>query len=177
MTAVMAAIVFVALRAGHLSYPHQHQSRYGVRLGLGVFMLAVGWYLPRRGQRRSDPAKENTRMISRMIARPGPKEAFIAGVLVYTPSLTFVAAIQIVATSSEDVAASIAAILLVIVITLAFVWVPLLLFLFRPERTVSLLASVNGWMRSHGYVLAVSALLIGGGALTINGILGLTFVV
>lgn len=174
MTAVMAAIVFAALRAGRLYDPHQHQSRYGVRLGLGVLMLAVGLYLLRRGQRPGDPAKG---MISRMIARPGATDAFIVGLLVYTPSLTFVAAIQIVATSSQDLGASIVAILLVIVITLAFAWVPLLLFLFRPERTVSLLSSVNGWMRSHGYVLAVGVLLIGGVALTINGILGLTGVV
>lgn len=177
MTAVMAAIVFGALRAGHLYIPSQRQSRYEVRLALGVLMLAAGAYLLRRGQRPGDPARENTRMISRMIARPGPREAFIVGLLVYTPSLTFVAAIQIVATSSDGLGAIIAAILLVIVITLAFVWVPLLLFLYRPEGTVTLLSSVNGWLRSRGYVLVVWALLIGGVALTINGILGLTGVV
>lgn len=177
MTAVMAAIVFVALRAGDLYNPHQQQSRYGLRLALGVVLLAAGLYLLRRGQRSSEPGKENTRMISRLITTPGPKEAFIVGVLLYTPSLPFVAAIQVVATSSEHVGVSIAAILLVIVVTLAFVWAPLLLFLLRPERTISLLSSVNGWLRSRGYMLAVGALLIGGVALTINGILGLTDVV
>lgn len=85
MTAVMAAIVFVALRAGHLQEPHQHQSRYGVRLGLGVLMMAAALYLLCRAQRPDDPAKENTGVISRMIAMPGPKEAFIAGLLIYTP--------------------------------------------------------------------------------------------
>lgn len=84
------------------------------------------------------------------------------------------AAIQTVATSSEDVGPSIAAILLIIAISLAFAWVPLLLFLLRPERTLSLLSAVNGWLRSRGHVMAIGALLIGGVALTINGILGLT---
>ena len=59
-----------------------------------------------------------------MIARPGHKTAFIVGVLVYSPSLTFVAAVQAVATSKEDVAVSVLELALVIAITLAFAWVP-----------------------------------------------------
>jgi Sap, sulfolipid-1-addressing protein len=178
MTAVMATVVFVVLRAGHLYKPHQREPRYGVRLGLGVLMLAVGLYLRRRGPRRKDPAKKKGEgLISRMISHPGPKEAFIVGILVYSPSLTFIGAVQAVATSKENITASVFALALVIAITLLCVWVPLLLYLFMPERTGRLLASFNGWLRTHGRALGLGALLVGGVLLLVNGILGLAGVV
>lgn len=177
MTAIMAAIVFTVLQSGHLYQPAERQPRYGVRLGLGLAMLLAGMYLKRRGPKRPDPARKDRGIISRLIARPGATTAFIAGVLVYTPSLTFVAAVQVVATAKQSVPASIVALAVVIVITVAFAWLPLILYLLAPDRTARLLRSLDGWLRSHGYVLTVAGLLIGGVLLTINGILGLTGVV
>jgi hypothetical protein len=177
MTAVMAAVVFVVLREGHLYKPHEHQPRYGIRLALGVLILAAGIYLLRRAKRRkqpSDPDRQKNGLVNRLIAQPGPKEAFIVGVIVYSPSLTFVAAVQTVATSSEPIGEDIAALVLVIVITLVLIWAPLLLFLFVPDRTGRLLAGFNSWLRSHGRMLLVAALLVGGVLLTIDGVLGLT---
>jgi Sap, sulfolipid-1-addressing protein len=173
MTVIVAAILFVVLHSGHLYKPHQHQARYGLRLGLGVVILAVGLYLRRRGPRGKDPAKQNQGLVARMIARPGPKTAFIVGLLVYGPSLTFVAAVQVVATSREPTVTSVLLLALIIAITVAFVWLPLVLHLFMPDRTGRLLASFNGWLRSHGRLLVVGALIVGGAVLTIDGILGL----
>src|ERR1700689_4595892 len=45
MTAAMAAVVFVVLRAGHLYKPREHQTRYGLRLGLGLLMLLAGTFV------------------------------------------------------------------------------------------------------------------------------------
>jgi Sap, sulfolipid-1-addressing protein len=208
MTAVMAAVVFIVLRAGHLYKPHEHQTRYGLRLGLGVLMLLAGAYVLRRGRRHAagqpgdagQPAdagaghpgasgkaghagsarprgkkdKQNGGMIARLVARPGPKTAFLVGVIVYSPSLTFVAAVQSVATSNDDVASSVLALAVVIAITLVFVWGPLLLYLLMPDRTGRVLGSFNGWLRAHGHVLLMGALIVGGIVLTIDGILGLT---
>jgi len=178
MTVIMAVIVFAVLRAGHLYKPHQHQARYGLRLGLGLLMLLGGGYLRRRGAKKKDPAKKkNPGLISRMIARPGPKEAFLVGILVYSPSLTFISAVQTVATSKDSLTDSVLVIVLIIVITLLFVWLPFALYLVAPDRTSRVLTSFNGWLRSHGHVLTVGVLLIGGVFLTLDGILGLTGVV
>ena len=177
MTAVMATIVFVVLHAGHVYKPHERQPRYGVRLGLGLLILLGGAYLWRRGPKVPDPAKKDTGMISRLLARPGAKAAFLLGILVYSPSLTFVAAIQVVATSKQSIALSVLDIAIVITITIAFVWLPLVLYLLAPERTGGLMTRFNRWLRSHGHSLAVGALVVGGVLLTINGILGLTGVV
>jgi hypothetical protein len=177
MTAIFATIVFVALRAGHLQRPREHQPRYGIRLGLGVLMMLAGAYLRQRKPKPPDPAKRDKRIISRLLARPRPWAAFIVGVLVYAPSLTFIAAVQVVATSKASVALSVLEIALVIGITVMFAWLPLVLYLLAPDRTAWVLRSCDSWLRMHGYVLAVAALGIGGVLLTLDGILGLTGVV
>jgi hypothetical protein len=174
MTAIMAAIVFVLLQSGHLYQPKERQPRYGLRLGLGLAMLLVGAYLKRRGPKRPDPARKNKGIIPRLISRPGARTAFIVGLLVYTPSLTFVAAVQVVATAKASVPGDVVALALVTVITVAFAWLPLVLYLLTPDRTTRLLQDIDGWLRAHGYVLTVAGLLIAGIILTINGIVGLT---
>lgn len=182
MTAVMATIVYVVLRGGHLYKPQQRQARYGLRLGLGLLLLLAGGFVWRREKKKkarpAKPAKEKKPgLIDRMIARPGPKEAFIVGLLVYSPSVTFIAAVQTVATSKESVGEAIGLIALIIVITLLFVWLPFVLYLFTPERTGRILRSFNAWLRTHGKQIAIVVMLVVGGLLTLNGILGLTGVV
>jgi hypothetical protein len=85
-----------------------------------------------------------------------------------------VAAVQTVATSNGSIPADIGVLVLVIVITLVLIWAPFLMFLFRPDQTGRLLARFNSWLRSHGRMVLVGALLVAGVALTINGVLGLT---
>jgi hypothetical protein len=148
MTVVIAVIVFVVLRTGHLDKPRQRHAGRKKQKGPGL--------------------------ISRMIAQPGPKEAFIVGILVYSPSLTFVAAVQTVATSRDSIAASVLTIFLIVAITLLFVWVPFLLYLLMPERTGRLLGSFNEWLRTHGHQILVGGLFAAGIIVTIDGILGLT---
>lgn len=175
MTAIMAAIVFAVLQSEHLYRPAEREPRYGLRLGLGLAMLLAGAYLKRRGPNRPDPAASKDKgFIARLTARPGPRTAFIVGLLVYTPSLTFVAAVQVVATAKQSLPASIIVLVLVTVITVAFAWLPLILYLLAPHQTGRMLRGLDGWLRSHGYVLTVAALLIGGIVLAINGALGLT---
>jgi hypothetical protein len=174
MTAIFAAVLFVALRAGHLQVPKRHEPRYGLRLGLGLLMLVACAILRRRGPRQPDPAKKDKGVIHRLLRRPGVATAFIIGLLVYSPSLTFIAAVQVVATANASVPGSVLAIVLVIVITVMFVWLPFVLYLLAPERTALLLRRSDRWLRSHGYLLAVAGLGIGGTVLVVNGLLGLT---
>jgi len=177
MTAIFAAVVFVALRAGHLQRPREYQPRYGLRLGLGAAMIVAGAYLRRRKPKPPDPTKRDKRIISRLLARPRPLAAFIVGLLVYAPSLTFIAAVQVVATSKASVAVSVLEIALVIAITVMFAWVPFVWYLLAPDRAAWVLRSTDSWLRSNGYVLAVAGLGIGGVLLALDGILGLTGVV
>ena len=177
MTVIFAVVVFFVLRAGHLQRPQERDPRYGLRLALGVAMLLAGGYLRRRGPKPPDPGKRNKGIVSRLLTRPGGKVAFIIGLIVYTPSLAFVAAVQVVATARSSVTGSVLAIALVVVITLMFAWLPLLFFLVAPGPTGQTLGNFDGWLRAHGYVLTVAGLAIAGVLLTLDGILGVSGVV
>jgi hypothetical protein len=62
---------------------------------------------------------------------------------------------------------------IVIVINVAFVWLPSLAYLAAPDLTTRELTAFNAWLRAHGRILVMLALLVAGAALTVNGLLGL----
>ena len=62
---------------------------------------------------------------------------------------------------------------IVIVINVAFVWLPFLAYRAAPGLTTRELTAFNAWLRAHGRILLVLALLVAGAVLTVNGLLGL----
>lgn len=174
MTVVAGVIVLVALRAGGLSVPSNRQPRYGLRLGLGVLALAAGIFLARRGP-RARPAKERKKpgIISRWSADPRPVTAFASGVVVFAPSLGFIAAVQVIATSRASAGAEAAALALVVVIDLFLVWLPFGLYLAAPERTIGTLKASNAWISANRRILVAGGLTILGAILVADGISGL----
>lgn len=174
-TVVMGIIVLVALRAGSLSLPANRQPRYGLRLGLGVLALAGGLYMTRRKPKPPDPAKKKKPgLVTRMMNRPEPLFAFATGAIVFFPSASFLAAVQAIATSSSSDLATALTLLIVIVIDVALIWLPFLLYLAAPEATTRTLKRFNGWLRAHGHAILAGTLLVAGGVLIGNGITGLS---
>lgn len=175
MTLVMGLVVLVALRTSGMSLSVNHDPRYGVRLALGVLAVGGGLFMARRKPRPPDPEKpKKPGLIARTMARPGPLAAFVTGIFVFTPSASFVAAVQVIATAQASVAYSAIALAIVVVINVMFVWLPFLLYLASPESTTRRLKAFNGWLRAHGHALVAGALLVAGGLLVGNGIYGLS---
>jgi hypothetical protein len=79
-----------------------------------------------------------------------------------------------VATSRSSLVTSIVAMALVIVITIAFVWLPLVFYLVWPDRTGPRLTRFNGWLGRNGRLLVAGALLLAGLLLTVDGASGLS---
>jgi hypothetical protein len=98
----------------------------------------------------------------------------VLGLLLFVPSATFVAAVQVVATASEGPPVTAAAIVVVVVLTAATVWLPLLTYLAFPEATTRILRTVNEWLRVRGQLLVIGALWIAGVVLVVDGALGLS---
>jgi hypothetical protein len=177
VTVIMAVIVLAVLHTGHLQSRHERQPRYGLRLGLGAVMLLAGLWLRRRGPRPPNPDRRSKGFLDRLLARPGGRTAFLVGLLVYSPSLTFIAAVQVIATAKASTVDDVLAIAVVVIITVALVWLPLITYLLAPDRTTGTLSRFNGWLRANGFRVTVLALAVGGAALMLDGILGLTGVV
>ena len=191
VSTVLGVAVLLLLRYGQFQLPGHRTPRYGLRLGLGLLILAAIAVVARRkprllglpGQPR-DPGPaglppnpgqpgQGKGIVSRLVSSPAPVTAFVAGVLVFMPALTFIAAIQVIATARAGFPLSTLGLLIVIAINVAFVWLPFLAYLAAPGLTTRTLTSFNAWLRARGRILLVLALLVAGAVLTVDGLLGL----
>ncbi len=172
MTVVMAVVVLYVLRVTGLNLPRGHDPRYGLRLGLGVLALGTAAFLARRKKPAPDPAQPKQGLISRLISRPSARTAFAVGVLVFAPSATFIAAVQVPATARAGVAITALALVLIILITCLAVWLPLLGFLAAPQGTTRVLKAISDWLHAHGKTVAIYAIALCGAVLVVNGALG-----
>lgn len=179
MTVVMAAVLLFVLRAAGLNQPWARAPRYELRLGLGILSLAAAAFVARRRRREPepdevpDPSRKMAGVIARLTAQPRPSTAFAAGIILFAPSATFIAAVQVVATANAAVAATVVALVIVVILTVLVVWLPLVTFLVAPEATGQRLAVLNAWLRANGRAILIGALAIGGFVLVINGAAGL----
>ena len=70
--------------------------------------------------------------MSKLVANPGPFSAFVVGILVFTPGVTFIAAMQVIATARASIEAVVTAAILVVIINVLLVWLPIVLHLLAP---------------------------------------------
>jgi hypothetical protein len=173
MSTVTAIVVLEVLRSGHLEFQRNRTPRYGLRLGLGLLMIAVGAVVARRKPALPDPSRPSEGIVSRLVASPAPRTAVLVGLLVFLPALTFVAAIQVIAIARADLRITALGLLMIITISLACVWLPFLAHLAAPQLTSRWLTAFNAWLRARGRILLILALIVAGAVLTANGLFGL----
>ena len=176
MSLIMAVVILAALRGAHLQRPGEHTPRYGLRLGLGILLLAATVVVARRTPRPPDPAKAHQGIVSRMVADPAPLSAFGVGILIFAPGISFLAAVQVIATARAGFDLTALALIIVVVINVLLVWLPIVFHLVIPGATTRYLTAFNGWLRAHGKVILVCVLIAVGGIMVVNGIYGLAVV-
>ena len=173
MSLVTGLLVLAILRNAGLSHFSQREPRYGLRLGLGVVILAAGIVLAKRKPKAPDPGKAKPGLVSRMIANPAPASAFAVGLLLFAPGITFIAALQVIATAKASLKLTAVAIIVVVVINVALVWLPLVLHLVAPGLTARKLTAFNSWLRANGSKILIAVLIAAGAIMIGNGIYGL----
>jgi type II secretory pathway component PulM len=108
-----------------------------------------------------------------MVADPAPLSAFVVGLLVFAPGVTFIAALQVIATARESPEVTTLALLLVVVINVLLVWLPITLHLVAPHSTEKRLKAFNSWLRANGRTVLAGVLVVAGGIMVSDGIYGL----
>jgi hypothetical protein len=185
ISTIVGIAVLLLLRYGNFQLPGHRAPRYGLRLGLGLLILAaiavvarrkprlLGLSGPPRGSGQPGQPGQGKGIVSRLVSSPSPLTAAVVGMLIFGPGVTFIAAIQVIATARAGVTLSALGLVIVIVINVAFVWLPFLAYLAAPDLTTRKLTAFNAWLRAHGRILLMLVLLTAGAILTVNGLLGL----
>jgi Sap, sulfolipid-1-addressing protein len=176
MSLVTGVVLLIVLRELHLNHTNEHTPRYGLRLGLGILLLLAAIVVARRKPKPPDPAKPASGIVNKMVANPGPLSAFAVGLLIFAPGVTFLAALQVIATSDASDFLTAVAIIIVVVINVLLVWLPIVLHIIFPDRTTRYLTAFNGWLRAHGQAILVVVLVVVGLIMVGNGIYGLTVI-
>ena len=176
MSLIMAVVILEVLRGANLQRPGEHTPRYGLRLALGILLLAATIVVARRKRPPPDPAKANQGFVSRMVADPAPRSAFLVGILVFAPGVSFLAAVQVIATARASFDLTLIALTIVVVINVLLVWLPIVMHIIFPNRTTRYLNAFNGWLRAHGRAIAIVVLIVVGLIMVGNGIYGLTVI-
>ena len=176
MSLVMAVILLAVLRGANLQRPADHTPRYGLRLVLGILLLAAAVVVARRQPRAPDPDKPPKGIVSKMVADPAPLSAFFVGLLVFAPGVSFLAAVQVIATARASLDLTVIAMIIVVVINVLLVWLPIVVHLVAPTFATRYLTAFNGWLRAHGKLILICVLVAVGGIMVVNGIYGLAVV-
>jgi hypothetical protein len=165
----VGALIVVVLRKSGLDQSGQATARYGLQLGVGILLVVVALVVSRRPRR---PPGTPSRLTS-MADNTGLLAVFLIGVLLYTPSPSYLTALQILGTSSASATATAAALLGVVAIVLITIELPLLFYVFAPAWTVPKLTGMNAWLDVHGRDVLVGVLGVLGIAEIVQGLIGL----
>jgi Sap, sulfolipid-1-addressing protein len=176
MSLMMGIVLLVVLRSANLSRPAEYTPRYGLRLGLGILLLVAAAVVARRQPRPPDPGQVKRGIVDRLVANPAPVSAFVVGIMVFAPGITFLAALQVIATAQASLDQTALALLIVVVINVLLVWLPILLYMAAPGMTTRYLKAFNSWLRTHARAI-LCLVMAGAGAIMVgNGIYGLAVI-
>ena len=148
-----------------------------INITMGVLSLLAAYVLNRRSKRPAEPKAEvaptkpkKPSYMQRAVEK-GAVAAFGAGVILNIVPGTFpIIAMKNIAELDASDAAKVATIIGFYVIMFAFVEVPLIAYLFAPERTTAKVDDFNAWLGRNGHRLAVYVIAAVGVYFTVKGV-------
>jgi Sap, sulfolipid-1-addressing protein len=150
-------------------------------LAFGVILLIVGLVLrsergerlkeSRRNRKAAKGKKES--MPERMLGKGSAKIAFVVGVVLTFPGVSYLAALHRI---DELGAATVPTALVIIgfcLIMTTLIEVPLLGFVFAPERTADTVVRLRAWLAENGGRVGANVAIVLGAILVVRGLLTL----
>jgi hypothetical protein len=163
--------VFV-LRGAGVNQTSNSTPRYALRLAFGLLFLVGAWVLAHRPPKPKSADDQPSR-VTNAVAGSGLLAVFVVGVAMYTPSPTYLAALDVVGGTKMSTADTIAWVVIVVLLVLITIEIPILLYLVAPGWTIPKLQAFNGWLERNGRTLLVYVLGVLGIWQVIDGLVGL----
>jgi hypothetical protein len=144
-----------------------------LNITVGALALVVALYLARRGRRHVEGAaadEKKSGLTQRAVERGGLVAFFAGVVLNIVPGAFPVVALKDIAQLDAGDATKVASVVVFYVIMFSFAEVPIVAYLFAPERTTVRVNEFNTWLRRNSTHIAIAVLAAVGIYLTIRGL-------
>jgi hypothetical protein len=172
-------IILVALHgSGLLRHPSGSTSAL-IEVAAGALLIAVAivvlsgravHWRPRRPSGSDTGPSQPKTLVERAVGHDSLWIAWAAGALYSAPGAYYLAAMALLAKLDRPTATTVVAIVAFNAIMFALIELPLVSFLFAPERTQKLAQQLNGWMSRHQRSLVAVAAGAGGTYLLVSGL-------
>jgi threonine/homoserine/homoserine lactone efflux protein len=143
------ALVFILQGTGVERSPHHRTVPAWIDLAIGILLLGSAiyvWFRPPRGPKA---AKERREL--------GLIGLLVIGLLMYTPSPLYLAALHSIAKAHESVVFTILSVVLVAAIYMLVIEIPVVAHAIWPEPTIRVVTGVNAWLGRYGRTIVVLA--------------------
>ena len=172
-TITIGLILVFALQDSNFVSGPSNKANPVLNIAAGLFALGSALYLSRRKKTPAKPAATTAKkpsLTERAVERGG-LVAFIAGVVlnIVPGAFPFVALKDIAQLDVSD-AGKVVSVIVFYVIMFAFAEVPIVAYLFAPERTTVKVNQFNDWLRRNSTRVAVWVLVAIGIYLTVRGV-------
>ena len=166
---IVGVLMITVLQGAGLDSSSSGGARGGFRIGFGVAMLLAAWVL---SHRKPAPGPKKEPSWKSRLRGASPLAVYVTGAILYSPSGSYLAATQQIATGSGSLPWGFQ-LAIVIAIVLLTVEVPLITYALRPEATARGLRKVEAWVDRHGRKALIGGLVVVGGYLVIDGIVAI----
>jgi hypothetical protein len=181
---VVGYAIVTALRAGDVVGGDDRTVGPGVQLAAGAIALLLVWFLVSdwgrerrermKSRREAKQAKrERPPWSERVIQRGSVRLTFLVGMALNLPGAMYLVALTDVAGANIGTAETMGVLLAYNMIMFQWAELPLIGYAIAPERTQSLVASLNHWLRAHAREVAIVICSIAAAFLITRGITGL----
>jgi Sap-like sulfolipid-1-addressing protein len=186
----LAGALLVSLTAGFVIVFAVHQSSAtntaestlspAMDIALGLIFLLVAWVLrgghDQRLKRHHSSAEETEKepsRVERVLGRGSARVTFAVGVVLTLPGFAYLAALRDLDELNYGTVPTILVILGFNVMLLLLLEIPLLGYVFQPERTVERVQRFQAWLSGNSRRMAIIGLAALGMLLVVRGLIGL----
>lgn len=144
-----------------------------VQIGLGLALLVAAAVVAlRRKPDEPDSGAGPGRVAQqarRLMGSQSPWVPAVAGLGIALPSVDYLAALTVIAASGAPPAHQVAALVMFTIVAFALVEIPLIAYLFAPDRTRAVMARLNEWFAANRrQALAITLVVIGSVLLSVG---------